>query len=406
MKKISSKILFTIFVIPFIISCNQLELEEKSGNDYSIGLGEFKTFDEADLFKSKMDFKLWSRLKIKQQDENNFILTFGSFNSSFEAGRKAFDLHSKFLVDNFKIIRNDNYVRDMFSNTLFVSKYQGRPSVYNYNLITRKSKVMWSRWGRKVISVNCSSDRNSAFIITASNYGKKAGFPFLKDIKLYYFDGIKNKISEISEFGDGMQIYSYWENKDTFKINLTRTDLIKSEKIIQTISAFDKNGNKGEVKKRNFLLTKDGFPKPPDEKYQPISPKGTFQFRTIYEENENSIYLRDLKKNAEVLITGFTGKIKNIWWTPDENFLFLIIGKKGNEKSSNYKLIVIDTNGKKITRSFAGPVYKDLLVQGNLLFFDRIFEGVSQITIYDFVSDNIYGEIKMPGGSGINDLFY
>jgi hypothetical protein len=405
MKKINTKIFLFILALSLIISCGDLKLEEETAEKFSINLGEFKTFDEAEIFKSKMDFKLWNRLKIKQQDEKHFLLTYGSFNSVFEAGQKAFDLHNKSLIGNYKIVRNFNDVRDIFSNILFIAKYQGRPSVFNYNLITKKSKVMWSRWGRKVLTVCSSGDRNSTFIITASSYGKQAGFPFLKDVKLYFFDGIKNKINEISEFGDGMQVYSYWENKDTFKINLTQTDPLKSEKIIQTISAFDKNGNKGEVKKRNFILTKDGFPKPPDEKYQPVSPKGTFQFRAVYEENENSIYLRDLKKNAEVLISGFSGKIKNIWWTPDEKYLFMIISKKGDGKSGNYKLLAIDTNGKKITRSFDGSVYMDLFVQGNLLFFDRKFEGVSQITIYDFVSDNIYGEIKMPGGCGINDLY-
>ena len=197
------------------------------------------------------------------------------------------------------------------------------------------------------------------------------------------------------------------ENKDTFKVNLTKPDSIKSEILIQNIFSIDRLGKIDTVKERSFDLTKYGFPVPPVVKPELFSSKGSYQLKTVNEENRNYIYLRDLKGNAEVMITEFKGRLKRTKWTDDEKYLFVAAGL-ADSTLHNVKgeLLVINTNDKKISRSFIGPEFNNLLVQGNLLFFDQQFEGVSQITIYNFVSDKIFDEIRIPGGCGINDLFY
>jgi hypothetical protein len=68
--------------------------------------------------------------------------------------------------------------------------------------------------------------------------------------------------------------------------------------------------------------------------------------------------------------------------------------------------MIINTDEKIVKRTFRGPIFKNLLLQGNLLFFDQQFEGISQITIYDFVTDIIFDEIRIAGGCGINDLIF
>lgn len=406
MRKVIPKLISILFVAVILSSCDEIKIKEDTKDTYSIILGEFKSFDEADIYKSKIDFQIWNELKIVQADEKRFLLSFGNFKSSFDAGKKAFELFGKSIINNYKIARNNEYVKDLFANILFIGKYQGRPSVYNFNLLNKQSKLFWSRWGRKVMAVNYSADRNSLFILTALGYGKQGGFPYIKDSRLYYYDGFKDQVDEIDEFGDGLQLYSYWDNSDTFKVNITKPDSLNSDLLNQKIFSYDKTGKKETVRSRNFILTRDGFPKPP--KFMPwlYSAKGTYQLRIVSDGDENSVYLRDLKKNAEVLITSFNGTIKNLRWTQDEKFIFMIVQQNKAIAVGRDILFVIDTSEKKVTRNFTGPIYKDLLVQGNLLFFDQQYEGVSQITIYDFAADLIYGEIQLPGGCGINDLSF
>lgn len=406
MRRVIPKLIFILFAAAVLSSCDEIKIKEETKDTYSIILGEFKSFDEADIYKSKIDFQIWNELKIAQADEKRFLLSYGNFKSSFDAGKKAFELFQKSIINNYKIARNNEYVKDLFANILFIGKYQGRPSVYNFNLLNKQSKLFWSRWGRKVMAVNYSADRNSLFILTALGYGKQGGFPYIKDSRLYFYDGLKDQVDEIDEFGDGLQLYSYWDNSDTFKVNITIPDSLNSDLLNQKIYSYDKTGKKENLRTRNFVLTRDGFPKPP--KFIPwlYSANGTYQLRLVEDGEEYSVYLRDLKKKAEVLITSFNGIIKNLRWTRDEKFIFVIVQQNKPGVTGRDILLIIDTTEKKVARNFTGPIYKDLLVQGNLLFFDQQFEGVSQITIYDFAADMIYGEIQLPGGCGINDLSF
>ncbi len=406
MKKRLAEIFCLFLLLIFVANCDDIKLEEETENSNAINLGEFKTYEEADIYKSKIDLQLWRDVKIEQADQARFILLYGKFSTAFDAGKKAYELFSNQLITNYKIVNNNNNINDPFSNVLFLAKYQGRPSVYNYNLLKKQSKLLWSRWGRKVLSINHSSDRSTAFIITALGYGKQGSFPYVRDVRLYMYDTEKDKIDEIAEFGNGLQLYSYWENKDTFKVNFTKPDSIQTEKIIQTIFAFDKSGSKKYSSTREFLLTKDGFPKPPSRKFQMYSPAGTYKLRITEDENEKSIYLRDQKKRAEVLIAEVDDEIKNLLWSPDEKYLFLIVDRSNKSSSSKNELLIINAAEKTVKRIFKGPIYKNLLVQGNLLFFDQQYEGISQITIYDFVTDVVFDEIRIAGGCGINDLTF
>lgn len=399
------KILLVIsFAITFY-ACKEIPQREET-NKYSIGLGEFKTFEEAEIFKSKLDFQLWRDIKIIHSERDRFILAFGKFNSSFDAGKKAFEYYNNSLLNYYKVVKDNDYVVDVFSNVLFIAKYQGRPSVYNYNLLTRKSKLLWSRWGRKVISLNHSNDRNIVFFTTALGYGKQGKFPYVRDARLYKFSPSNELVDEIAELNFGLQLYTYWENKDSFKINFTQTDSINSEVLIQKIYSIDKSGKINDVKKRSFTLTKDGFPGPPAIRPEFYSSKGTNQIRLVNDGSLSYLYLRDLKNNSEIMLTEFKGELKNVKWTDDEEYLFLILKLKDQGMPNlKDKLLVINTGEKKIIRNFIGPEYKNLLVQGNLLFFDQQYQGVSQITIFNFTDGKVFDEIRIPGGCGINNLF-
>lgn len=229
------KRIFTVILLTILCGCDPKPLSINQESDYTICLGEFNSQEEAEIFRSKTDFRLWRELKIVQIEENRFVLLFGSFKSSYDAGEKAFDLLTNHVIDNYKIFYNNDYTRDNFANIIFIAHYQSRPSLYSFNLISKKYQAMWSRWGRKVITVNHSYDRSAVFITTALSYGKVSGLPYLKDARLNYYSSKNDRVDEIAELGTGLQLYTYWENKDTFKINLTFPDSLNSEIIRQKI---------------------------------------------------------------------------------------------------------------------------------------------------------------------------
>ena len=409
MKK-QSKISFRNFFILAVfsiwnLSCQPPELNEAEPDKFYIALGEFKTYDDAELFKSKLDFQLWREIKIKQIEEKRFLILYGIFDSSFSAGKKGFELYSEPLISNFKIFNGTSYVHDDFNNVMFVARYQGRPSVYNLNLVTKQIKPAWSRWGRKVISLSHANNNTNVFFTTALGYGQQGSFPYVRDPRLYIYSSSAEQVEEIEEFGSCLQLYTYWENRDTFKVNITKPDSINTERLVQKIYSFDSNGKGRTQKMRSFSLIKEGFPKPPSVKPDFISRQKSRQIRIVQQGAENFVYLKNLRDNSEVMICSFSGKLLAAEWSPDDRLLFLRIENKIPLKKSiklSYELMVIDTDEKQIIRSFNNPKFQNILVHGLLLFFDDDSGGYSKINLFDCLNDTIFHVIEVPGGCGIN----
>jgi len=390
-----------LFLSLILLSCNETKLNDEQIYSYSICLAEFSSLSDAYNYKDRLNKNLLDSITIKSLSSKRYLILYGNYNNSFTAGIKAYELFNDYSIKGYKIFHKDNFVNDQFANVLFVANYSGRPSLYNFNLITKQTKPVWSRWGRKVLTLNHFQNRNKVFVTTAFSYGKQGAFPVIKDIRLYLYDIQENKIDEIYSFGDGIQLYTYWETEDTFKVNLTFSDSIKPEIIIQNIYSFDTDGQLTQVRERNFQILKDGFPKPPVLKPAVISPRGRFQIRNIKENGKSYLYLRDVTKNSEILVYEFEGILKNIIWTKDERFCFLII--KLNEVNRS-ELLIIDANEMRIRKNYYGPENMNLLVHGNFLFFDEQNNGIRQIAVYNLNKDSIYHRIQFYDGCGINNL--
>ncbi|MEW6196201.1 MAG: hypothetical protein AB1521_13710 [Bacteroidota bacterium] len=405
MKNDHIKILLTWllgFCLVILSGCKPIDTEVDDSQKYFISLGEFTTYDEADAFKSKIDFELWCELKIKQIEEKRFVLLYGSFNSSFDAGEKGFELYSNSLVSNYKILKENNYIRDDFSNFVFIGKYQGRQSIFNYNLVSQKTKQVWSRWGRKVVTLNHAFDRGEIFFTTALGFGKQGTFPYIRDARLYTYRSANDVFEEIEEFGTGLQIYTYWENTDTFKVNFTQPDSIDSNIIVQEIFPYDLSGKRGTGFTRRFNLAGEGFPKPPQIKPEYFSPSAKRQIREVIQDGESFLYLRDIDKNSELLVYQSNGKLQDIRWTKNSNFAVCsLINPKSNK---GFELIVIDCSSNKNAKTFYSSEYINSLVHGNLLFFEEKSVYGSVISIYNFEKDTIINKISMPGGCAIFNL--
>lgn len=398
--------LISSFLVLVISSCKPLETEELI-KDYSICLGEYVSFDEAELFKSKLDFKLWDDIRIHSNEESKYYVLFGNYNNPFDAGQAAFELYGESLVANYKLFFNGDYVYDNFINLFFVARYQSRPSVYEYNLIKKKSKLYWSRWGRKVVTLNHSVDRNLVFFVTALGYGKQGSFPYVRDARIYKFLQSTEQVEEIEELGTGLQLYTYWDVKDTFIVNLTKPDSINSDFLVQEIFSYGTEGRLSQESTRSFSISKEGFPKPPEIQPQLISNSLQKVIRLSNHEEQTYFYLRDLKNGSEILLGKFNGYLFDLRWSYDDKYLFLITRDQTNSKNPiprQYELMIVDSEQKKLIRTFHGAFYKNLLVHGNFLFFDSRSAGESIITIYDFVNDDIYDEIRISGGCGLNNL--
>ncbi|PKL84194.1 MAG: hypothetical protein CVV24_01085 [Ignavibacteriae bacterium HGW-Ignavibacteriae-3] len=401
-----------IVVILALVFCAEKEntgFKDKQ-KPYSILLGEFERRNQIENFRSALNTVLYNDLRIEKIYDRNYKLYYGRFSSSFQAGQTAFDLFTqKIIKKNYKITRDGKPVFDSYANVMFVSKYLERPSVFSYNLLNNQTEIEWSNYGTKVISLNHSSDHSTAFITTARSYGNQRGMHFVNGVKVFLFRPEEELNLEIESLGNGVQLYTYWENRDTFKVNLSRIDTINSRTVIQKIHSYDLKGKTGKTLERKYDLLSGGFPAPPSRTPIFISPNSRFRFREVYSQGESYIYLRDFDEKSEQLTLTLRGKILDARWSDDGDYLFIITEYK-NEKERNLKftssseLFVIDAVTKKLVRTFSGFDYENILVHGKLLFFDERSDNTSRIAIYNYNRDKIIHTITMYSGCGLNNL--
>ncbi|MBI5729636.1 MAG: hypothetical protein HY963_00725 [Ignavibacteriales bacterium] len=412
MNRKRSKILISFIFVTLILSectISDHEIDQDNKIKYSISLGEFKTQEEAVKLKPILESKLNSTLRIEKTVKNKYQLLFSDFVSSFEAGETAFDLYSNSLIQDYRIVHKGKPVVDNFTNVLFVANYMGRPSVYSFNLLTKQSSVEWSRWGRKVISLNHSIDNQSAFITTMLGYGRQSRFPYIHEARIYFLNRVNDQADELAELGDGVQLYTYWESSDTFKVNFSTLDSVNSKVVIQNIYPFDINGKSGLIQKRKFDLLKEGFPSVPRRNPVELSPNKEFQFRNVRSDGESNIYLKNLKQRSEELVVTTKRNINDARWSEDGNYLFIItdnqsVDSKGVKAEKTGELFIIDAINMKIVRIFSGFRFENVLVHGKLLFFDERLKDIAQIAVYDYTRDKLLNTISLYGGCGINNL--
>ena len=213
---------------------------------------------------------------------------------------------------------------DAYANVLFVSRYLDRPSVFNFNLITKQTRLSGVILGKSSCSQSFA-DHNSVFITTANRYGIHSGLRYIYDARIFLMKREEEQNNEIAVIGKGVQLYTLWENRDTFKVNITSIDTVDSRKIVQKIFPFDLKGKSlAEIRKRSFDLIRDGFPAPPKRFPTEISPNNRFRFREVSSQGESYIYLRDFNEKSEQLTVSTKRKIRDGRWSDDGNYLYII----------------------------------------------------------------------------------
>ena len=402
-------VLIVAILLPLLCTESSKNNSKEKQNSHSIFLGEFKKQDKVEEFRSSLNPILWDELRIEKIYDRNYNLYYGKYSSSFEAGKAAYNFYSNLLITKYKITRDGKPTLDEYANVLFVSRYLDRPSVFNFNLITKQTEVEWSDFGKKVVALNHSNDHNSAFITTAHRYGIQSGMRYIYDARVFLMKREEEQNKEIAILGNGVQIYTLWENRDTLKVNITFIDSVKSGIVVQKIFPFDLKGKLGEIRIRSFDLIRDGFPAPPKRFPTEISPNNRFRFREVSSQGESYIYLRDFNEKSEQLTVSTKRKIRDGRWSDDGNYLYIItepesVGSKKQKAEPTGEFFIIDAVEKKLVRTFSGFRYENLLVHGKLLFFDERSDQIAQIKVYDCKRDKILHTISMFGGCGINNL--
>ncbi|MEJ2614423.1 MAG: hypothetical protein P8Z35_05670 [Ignavibacteriaceae bacterium] len=304
---------------------------------------------------------------------------------------------------------NAQIAGEKFSEFLFVGMVNNKPGIYKYDVNKEEYSVFWYKRYEKVVKLYYSKDRKSAFFITVRNYGMRGVLPFIEDAKIYLINIHTGKVKFLERIGSGIQVFTGWDTKDSFKISLNYIDKRNPHFVHQRNVIFDITGQKILDEIKTFNIIKEGYPKP--EKLEQDTVKENYKiFATTG--NLTSIFLVNAKNNDTTLITTVDQKLNEIRWSKDiKTIIFSTIssfhntgGKLANPDSITSKLLIYSLENKRITKLFEGNGIKNFFIINNWVIFDDGFNGNSHINIYNFINLEMIKKISVRGGCGLQNI--
>ncbi len=305
-------------------------------------------------------------------------------------------------IEKEKAVKTDNKL----TNFVFVGMVGNKPGLYEYRGKNTKPAPLWSDRIEKVIELSYPDNMEAAFFLTAKSAGKSGVFPFVKNVKLYRINMDPPKVSFLSSIGTGLQVYTRWENYNTFKVVLNSFDKKIAKNVNQHSTVYSVFGKKQLDENKVYDIAKDGYPQIPDKPVNLASPGGNF----LVNKDESKIEIVNKKNSTEkMIVTETSQKIKQVAWTEDYAIISTIDVSPGNETIYNKnpetsKIIIYSLKDKKVVKQFNGGGLKNFFVKNQFVVFDDGFAENSSIKIYNFIKNEIVDEIKINGGCGLENI--
>ncbi len=304
---------------------------------------------------------------------------------------------------------NTQIAGEEFDQFLFVGMVDKNPGIYKYDVNKEEYSVFWYKRYEKVVKLYYSEDRKRAFFVTVRNSGRRGTLPFIDEVKIYLININTGKVKFLERIGSGIQVFTGWDTKDSFKISLNYIDKRNPHFVHQRNVIFDITGQKILDEIKTYNIIKEGYPKP--EKLEQDTVKENYNIYTA-SGDLTSIFLVNIKNNDTTLITTVDQKLNEVRWSKDMKTLIFstissfnnISSNLTNSDSNSSKLFIYSLENKRIIKLFEGNGIKNFFIINNWVIFDDGFSGDSRINIYNFINLEMIKKISVQGGCGLQNI--
>ena len=416
------RFLFILVIGLFLAGCNGGD-DDGTGNlnFYTTGKPEKNKFSistellsksaagkTAENIRKHFQLKIYVQRVKNKGGKSGYIIEIGSFVTAYSAGKTAYKLFSRNFIKKYSITYNNKKVVDQFANFVFVGSSKGVPSLYRYDLVSEKSSVFKKFESEKVVELEYSADNSSAFFLTASDFGKQGVFPYINNVKIYHINFKDMSVEKVSEIGNGIQVFTFWETPNLFKIIMNSFMENKLDFVIDHTMGFNKNGKVIQDESKTYDIVKENFPPPPDVQLNNSSPGYDYALTSVQNKDSVLYYLDNNKNLRNTLIASSKKKLNLVSWTNDGKYVVFSTtdinpGNKTlySDTPETSDLYVYSVEKMKIINLWKGSGYKNFILRDDLLFFDSGFGDNSVITVFNITGNKIIDEIKLEGGCGI-----
>lgn len=299
----------------------------------------------------------------------------------------------------------------IINEVLFAGVIEKKHGLYKYNIANKEISKFWQNDKEDVVELRYSPKKKAVFFLTALQSGKKGVFPFIDKVKLFFINPPNDSVKFIENIGSGLQVFAFWENENAFKVLLNIMDVTIGKTVEQKTKIYDTLGNKISDEKKVYDLAKDGYPTVPAAPLNLTSSNQKYSLLAV-DSAQAQMYLVDHRKNNEqILLTKQHQKLKNAEWSSDGKFLIFTTLDISPMNETLYdaepntsKLFIYSLPNKRMVKIFEGGGIKNILLNGELLFFDDGFNEKSKIFIYDLRLEQIIETIIIKGGCGLQNI--
>ncbi|NWF90056.1 MAG: hypothetical protein HXY50_11425 [Ignavibacteriaceae bacterium] len=293
----------------------------------------------------------------------------------------------------------------------FAGLIENKVGLFKYNFINKTYSKFWWKENEQVIDFLYSSSDTIAYMLTVSQSGKKGLFPFINNVKLYLVNINNESVMHIENLGSGLQVLSFWENDNLYKVIMNTMNSQKKGFIKQITRSYFANGKKNITEENSYSLMEAGFPNLPNLQAKLISPDKKYLL-SLTQEIPYQLSLTDqAEKIVYDVLRDEKQKLNEIGWSEDGKYLVFSTIDISPMNETLYdsdpqtsKLFIYSLINKKILAVFNGGGVKNFRLVDNYLFFDNNFKEKSNLYIYNLSNCTMFDSIKTVGGCGMRNI--
>lgn len=400
-KKNIKKSLLYLLALIFIWSCSDnSKINYVIPKPYSIRISNELNIYQADSLKNQLKSIIPDSLFLIN-DDDFYTINIGYFNSSLSAGEKAFNYFCDSLIGEYSIYYGDSVkVYDEYRYVPFLGKDFNRPALFKYDLLKKKKRIIWSKWGRKILNLSYPKNFSPAYFYTALTYGRDAGFPYITDVRVYKFNIYDNTIKRLEKIGKGLQVFSEFDSSWYYNVYFNILDSTNTSDLIQIKNTYNAKGVKIESSEKIYNILDDGYPMPRLPLPKLVSPNRKYFLKAEGSDTSISYFLNNYDKNKRDFVFSSELEPGKIEWSRNEDYLMISFKNPANNEDS--KLLLIETDGAAIIKEFNNSGALNFIVHGDLLIFDSWNLNDSQIIIYNYKKRMPFDTLSVYGGCGLN----
>jgi len=295
-----------------------------------------------------------------------------------------------------KPVKDSVAIKDL-DRLFFVGNNGAYTGIYKYDFETDSYEMFWSARNESVVKLLYSDDLQYIFFLTARSFGIKNGISFINKIKLYRLLPDLSMVEYVTDIGDAIQIFAYWEGIN-FRIQFTSIDLRVATYVNRTNQIYSPFGKLIEQTVDVFDFIKNGYPAFDAQSGSLLSPSGKFGFL----QKEDALYFKIIKNQYEFFVDTLSESFNKITWTPDENYAFITTspGNTGEDNAGSV-LLVYNILSHKPEHKWNSGGKINLLLTNTYLIFDLFNGEESSLNIYNYKKFEDVRKIRLRNGCGL-----